>query len=114
MERSENGPTSNRKVTVGPFDGGVPRLLELLELGIARRGWRRRPHESHLLMPLGKLCLLFGGQDSGNLRHHLRVLHFHLDLNFRARFSRRSKRGFVEVSAQWIRQIGRASCRERG
>ncbi len=65
---------------------GVPLLL--LELRFVRR--RRRPRRTHppVLVSLGHLGSLFGGQDVRDLRHHFRVRDFHFHLNLRSRFSR--------------------------
>ncbi len=65
---------------------GVP--LILLELRFARR--RRRPRRTlrPVLLSLGHLGSLFGGQDVHDLRHHFRVSDFHFHLNLRSRFSR--------------------------
>ena len=65
---------------------GVPLLL--LELRFARRRrWPRRTLRP-VLLPLGHLGALFGGQDVHDLRHHFRVSDFHFHLNLGARFSR--------------------------
>ena len=65
---------------------GVPLLL--LELRFVRR--RRRPRRTltSVLVSLGHLGSLLGGQNVRDLRHHFRVSDFHFHLNLRPRFSR--------------------------
>ena len=61
--------------------------------------WLRRSHQLHLLTPGGELRFLFGGQNAEHLRHHFGVRNVELDLNFRASFSGRTSRSFIELSA---------------
>src|SRR5687767_1817568 len=67
-----------------PFRG-VPRLLS--ELRFVRRRWRPRRTLAPVLVSLGHLGSLFGGQHVRDLRHHFRVRDFHFHLNLRPRLS---------------------------
>src|ERR1041384_6356424 len=97
---------SGELLLVEPLAGGCLRSsvdVELLELLLVRpRRLRRRAHALHLIMVRLNLRLLFRGQHVEDLRHHLRVRYFQLNLNLRSRFGCGSKCGFIESTGRHV------------